>query len=129
MKLTDLEKLKQKGLIRGFEETGKAEKPNKTKYGAKKVQIGEISFDSKKEAKRYLELRKLAILKQISSLSLQVEFELNDGGTHSLKYIADFLYFRDGRLVVEDVKGYKTATYRKKRKLMKQLYGIEILET
>jgi hypothetical protein len=127
MKLTDLEKLKQKGLIRGFEQTGKAEKQNK--YGAKKTEVDGIVFDSQREANRYIQLRYLLNSGEIRDLNLQVAFELNEGGTHSLRYVADFTYYtKDGEYVVEDSKGFRTKEYRKKRKLMKEVLGIEVRE-
>jgi hypothetical protein len=58
-----------------------------------------------------------------------VEFELNPGGTHSLIYRADFVYKRNGEMVVNDVKGYRTKVYLKKKRLMKSVHNIEILET
>jgi hypothetical protein len=127
MKLTDLEKLKQKGLIRGFEQTGKSEKPNK--YGAKKTEVDGVVFDSQREANRYIQLRYLLNSGEIRELQLQVAFELNEGGTHSLRYVADFTYYtKDGEYVVEDSKGFRTKEYRKKRKLMKEVLGIEVRE-
>lgn len=44
-------------------------------------------------------------------------------------YKADFVYKQNGRLVVEDCKGYRTEVYRIKRKLMLREYGIRIKET
>ena len=44
-------------------------------------------------------------------------------------YIADFVYKQDGRQVVEDTKGVRTADYIIKRKLMLWRYGIKIKET
>jgi len=44
------------------------------------------------------------------------------------KYIADFVYVRDGKTIVEDVKGYRTAEYKRKKLMMKQRYDIEIRE-
>jgi uncharacterized protein related to proFAR isomerase len=51
-----------------------------------------------------------------------------------INYIADFVYvaeldFIDGRETVEDVKGFKTPEYKLKRKFMKHVHNIEILET
>lgn len=103
----------------------------KSKYGAKKVVIDGITFDSTKEGGRYLELKMLERAGLITELELQVPYELNPGGTHSLKYIADFRY-RDGitgQLIVEDTKGYKAKEYLKKRKLMREVHGIIIRET
>lgn len=65
---------------------------------------------------------------EISNLRLQVPYELNPGGTHSLKYYADFVYLQDGKEVVVDVKGFSTKLYKKKRSLMLQVHGIEIRE-
>ncbi len=46
-------------------------------------------------------------------------------------YKADFRYevTATGERVIEDVKGVRTAVYRLKKKLVKALYGIEIIET
>ena len=44
-------------------------------------------------------------------------------------YKADFRYMQDGELIVEDVKGMKTPIYNLKKKMIKAIYGIEILET
>ena len=46
----------------------------------------------------------------------------------SCDYIADFVYREDGRKVVEDTKGVRTADYIIKRKLMLWLHGIKIRE-
>ena len=48
----------------------------KSKYGANKVEIDSIKFDSKRESERYLELKQLEKLGVIKELQLQVEFEL-----------------------------------------------------
>jgi hypothetical protein len=43
-------------------------------------------------------------------------------------YRADFTYLEDGRLVVEDAKGWRTEMYLLKRKWLKAEYGIEVRE-
>lgn len=48
----------------------------KSKYGANRVEIDNVEFDSKRESERYLELKKLEKLGIIKELRLQVEFEL-----------------------------------------------------
>ena len=90
-----------------------------------------IRFDSKKEAARYGQLKIRLKLGEIGLLELQKEFELNPGGKFSYKYFADFVYIdaRTGERIVEDCKGARTVVYKKKKKLMKKLYGIEIKET
>jgi hypothetical protein len=130
MTVKDLERLKSEGKIRGWTESGNGiEVKSKSKYGSKKTELDGIVFDSAKEAKRYIELRYLLKAGEIKYLERQVEFELNEGGTHSLIYLADFVYeTKDGKMIVEDVKGFRTRVYKKKRKLMLEVHGIEIKE-
>jgi hypothetical protein len=127
-----LEKQQKEGLIVTFEIPGesKAEKKKRTKFGNKTTVVDGISFDSNREARRYRELLLLMKVGEIGQLKLQQEFELNNGGTHSLKYIADFTYYtKSGEYVVEDSKGFRTNIYKKKCRLMKKVHGIIIKET
>lgn len=95
------------------------------KYGNKKVTIDNITFDSKKEARRYNELKLMEKAGSITNLALQPKFLLQDKFKHrnktyrKIEYIADFSYVRveDDVLVIEDVKGLKTDVYRLKEKL------------
>lgn len=102
----------------------------RAKYGNSKTEVDGITFDSEKEANRYRKLLLLLKAGVIGLLRLQVEYELNPGGTHSLKYLADFVYIitATGEEVVEDAKGYLTREYKKKRRLMKTVHGIIIKE-
>ena len=101
------------------------------KYHAKKVTVDGIVFDSKTEAHRYCQLRMMESAGLITDLQRQVCFQLipKQDGERSCQYIADFVY-RDkgGKTVVEDVKGYRTDTYKIKRKLMLWVHGIHIHE-
>lgn len=103
------------------------------KYKNIKVEIDGIKFDSKREGKRYTELKMLERGKVISDLQLQVPFKLipsQKGGLRKelpMRYIADFVYIENGQQVIEDTKGVKTKDYVIKRKLMK-LNGNEIRE-
>lgn len=111
------------------------------KYGNHKVTVNGETFDSKKEYNRYLELLALQKARKICGLRRQVKYILippkrrADGKLErECSYIADFVYFDNGKTVVEDVKGYRnpqSAGYAKfviKRKLMLYLHGIEIRE-
>ncbi|MBQ6570642.1 MAG: DUF1064 domain-containing protein [Clostridia bacterium] len=105
------------------------------KYHNKKTVLDGITFDSKKEAERYAELRLLERAGEIRNLRRQVRFQLvpkqYDGKKcveREVTYIADFVYGQDGKTVVEDTKGVKTKDYIIKRKLMLQKYGIRIKE-
>jgi hypothetical protein len=103
----------------------------KNKYRNTKTEVDGIKFDSKKEANRYKELKLLLKAGHIGLFQRQVRYELNEGGTHSLAYIADFVYFdvATGKTIVEDTKGYRTKEYLKKKRLMQKLHGIIIFET
>ena len=103
----------------------------RSKYKAKKVVVDGITFDSKKEARRYKELKLLeraGVIKDLvlqPSFLLQDKFKYKDKTEHKIKYIADFKYLdtKTGKTVVEDVKGYKTDVYKLKRKLFLNKYG------
>ena len=106
-----------------------------SKYGNKKVEVDGIVFDSKREARRYLELTLLEKAGEIRSLERQVKFELIpsqriDGKVveRSCDYVADFTYWQDDQFVVEDTKGMKTKDYIIKRKLMLYIHKIRIRE-
>lgn len=105
-------------------------KKKKHKYGAEPVVIDGHKFPSKREAGRYLKLRMLKAAKLIKKLRLQVRYELNEGGTHSVVYVADFVYIDVNSKIeiVEDAKGYRTREYKKKKQLMLQIHKIKIKE-
>ena len=102
------------------------------KYGARKVKApdGQV-FDSVKEYHRWGVLRLLERAGRISDLKRQVSYELipKQQGERACSYVADFTYIEDGKLVVEDCKGFKTDVYKIKKKLMLYVHGIKIKET
>lgn len=101
-----------------------------SKYGSKKTVIDGITFDSKREADRYYELKLLEIAGKIKDLKLQHQFVLqppfkkNGKTIRAITYIADFTYFDLEKMknVVEDVKGYKTDVYSLKKKMFEYKY-------
>lgn len=107
------------------------------KYNNKKTVIDGITFDSKKEAARWCELKKMEEAGEISCLCRQVPFVLINGEKgpdgkklRPMKYVADFVYYdKDENQIVEDSKGMKTAVYKLKKRLMWHIHGIAILET
>lgn len=117
--------------MRNFYEIKNKKGNNKNKYNAKKVTVDGITFDSKKESKRYLELKAMEKSGSIQNLQLQVPFILIEKSKYgrSIKYVADFVYNRNGSKVVEDVKGVKTPVYKLKKRIMAEKYGIIVLET
>lgn len=109
------------------------------KYGNTATNVGGHRFDSRREARRYAQLRLLELAGEITGLELQPEFVLyalaldHDGLIRDLvrvgSYIGDFRY-RDasGQMIVEDAKGVRTPLYRLKRKIVEAQYGIRIRE-
>ncbi|MCR8709841.1 DUF1064 domain-containing protein [Aliarcobacter butzleri] len=82
-----------------------------------------VQFDSKKEGLRFDNLLIMARKGLIKNLTLQPEFEIIPQVKHNkktlckIKYIADFKYEQNGKIVVEDVKGFKTDVYQLKKRL------------
>ena len=123
----------------------------RSKYRNRKVKLltGEV-FDSQHEYQRWLELQVLQKAGKITGLMRQVKFELvpaqvetyerisaktgrrlQDGRRcleQAVNYIADFVYWEDGKMVVEDAKGVRTDDYIIKRKLMLYIHGVRIRE-
>ena len=103
----------------------------KSKYSNKSVEYQGIKFDSTKEKDRYINLIFYASKNIISDLRLQVRYKLEIEGHRVETYVADFVYFDTAtqKEIVEDCKGFKTPAYRRKKKWMKKIFGIEIKET
>lgn len=110
-----------------------------SKYNSRKATYNGIIFASKKEARRYAELKMLQDAGAIRDLQLQKKYELIPSQRingkvveRACNYIADFVYIQDGETVVEDVKGYRRSKaydlYVIKRKLMLYKYGVRIRE-
>lgn len=128
-----------------------AYRKRESKYLNKKIEVNGIEFASKKEARRYQELLLLLNTGEITDLRLQVPYELipaqkepptigSKGGVRPGKtieracmYVADFVYKdKEGREIVEDVKGYKMggaySLFKIKKKLMLWRFGISVKE-
>ena len=124
------------------------------KYNAEKVELDGEVFDSRKEARRWQDLRLLEKAGEISDLRRQVKYTLIPTQREApiitktgkekpgrviereVSYVSDFTYIdnRTGETVVEDVKGYRdpgSAGYKVfvlKRKLLLYFFGIRIRE-
>lgn len=117
--------------------------PSESKYRNRRTVVDGISFHSAKEGRRYQELKLLQKAGQIADLHLQPRIKLQSGGVHICDYVADFFYterrpewINNGNdpeyysaPVYEDVKGTRTPIYKLKKRLVKALTGIDILET
>ncbi len=135
---------------------GKIAAQASNKYHNRKIEINGIRFDSRKEAKRYVQLMHAMRVGAIRDLRLQVDFTIQEAYTdwhgkriRAIRYRADFAYNLTGLLpfgisaedrdvwsryimsgtetVIEDVKGVKTQAYKMKEKLMAKK-GVSIRE-
>jgi len=109
------------------------------KYRAQPVEVDGIRFDSRREARRYGELKMLERAGDIRNLELQPEYPIRINGEvvralptkagakgKPLKVKLDFAYFEGNRRVVEDTKGVDTPVSRLKRALVQHIYGVEV---
>lgn len=100
-----------------------------------------MHFDSKREARRYMDLWLMQRAGEITNLRTQVKYSLLPKQVHpdgtqerAIDYVADFVYEKDGETVVEDSKGFRntaSAAYRvfvMKRKMMLYFHGVTVRE-
>lgn len=118
------------------------------KFNAVRTTVDGITFASKKEARRYQELRLLEKAGEISDLRCQVPYVLtarinpvkvlehrmfsseDERRAFVGRYVVDFEYIdKKNGWTVEDVKGFRTPLYRWKAKHFEAQYGRKILET
>lgn len=120
-----------------------ADKPKaakRNKFNAQKIELDGMTFDSKKEHKRYIELKAMQQRGEIFGLEHHTKFELapktklegEKRAKPALRYLADFTYYiSTGEYIVEDVKSAATrklASYRNKKHLMKTVFNIDVRE-
>lgn len=113
---------------------------NRNKFNAQKVELYGMTFDSKKERRRYIELKAMQQRGEITKLEHHTKFELvpktklegEKRTKPAVRYYADFTYYNgEGKYIVEDVKSAATRklpSYRTKKHLMKTVHGIDIKE-
>ena len=107
------------------------------KYRNEEKIVDGIKFDSKLEAKRYIQLKLLQRAGEIKDLRMQAEFVLqpsykkNDKTIRAIKYVADFVYYdvREGKTIIEDTKGFRNDVYKLKKKIFEYKYpDLEVKE-
>lgn len=97
----------------------------KHKFKAKPVIVDDIRFASKKEHKRYIELKLLQKLGEVLFFLRQVPIHLPGG----IKYVCDYqVFWADETVTFEDVKGIKTSMYILKKKQVESIYPLTITE-
>ena len=108
--------------------------PCREKYGRKKIALDGRQFDSTIEAEAWQLLQLWERAGAITDLEVQPEFLLEpklviDGKTvRAIKYRADFIFTKDGRRTVVDVKGFPTAAFKIKAKLFKARFPQLVFE-
>lgn len=105
------------------------EKPKRRKYGNRRVEIDGMKFDSKHEAQTYMMLMERYMAGELKCVLRQVPFDLPGG----IRYYADFVTIRPDMSIeaVIDAKSEatkKNRVYINKKKQMKAIWGIEIVE-
>lgn len=92
------------------------------KFGAIKVELDGYTFDSRAEANRYATLKLLERAKDIKALGVHPVYPLKVNGVVIGTYKPDFVYFKGGRQIIEDVKGIITKDASLRMRLFMALY-------
>lgn len=116
--------------VRELNTVARPESPKPRRYLNEPVDFDGHHFDSKSEWSRYLTLKAMEQSGLIQGLRVHPEYPLNaPNGELVGKYIGDFDYQQDGKLIVEDCKSPRTAElglFRHKYRHVFAQYGIEI---
>ncbi len=95
----------------------------KSKYGARRVTLDGVTFDSQGEANRWRQLQLLAKAGVVKGLGEpHPSFPIMLNGTKVCVVEMDFAYSENGHAVVEDYKGRDLPMSRLKRKLLAAAY-------
>ena len=123
-----------------LKQADKLKAAKRNKFNAQKVEFDGMTFDSKKEHRRYIELKEMQQRGEIFGLEHHTKFELapktklegEKRAKPALRYFADFTYYIiSGEYIVEDVKSEVTRkkdSYRNKKHLMKTVLNIDVRE-
>ena len=96
---------------------------SKNKYNAVPVEVDNMRFDSKLEAKYFVALKAAVKSGRIAYFLRQVPFHLPGKST----YRCDFqIFWSDGEVTYVDVKGKDTPMSKLKRKQVEELYPVQI---
>lgn len=96
---------------------------SKNKYNATAVEVDNMRFDSKLEAKYFIALKAAVESGRICYFLRQVPFHLPGKAT----YRCDFqIFWSDGVVSYVDVKGKDTPMSKLKRKQVEELYPVQI---
>lgn len=99
----------------------------KSKFRNQPVRTSEGYFASKKELRDWCNLKLRQQAGEIALLQRQVRFKLVHNAIHITDYIADAVFFENGKRIVFDSKGHETPEFKLKKKLMKALLNIDVV--
>ena len=98
--------------------------PVKHKFGAVKTENDGFKFDSKMEARYY------TCLKKLRDVTGEIRFFLRQAPFHlpgNIRCVIDFVVFwSDGTVTFEDVKGVETPRFKLKRTQVESLFPVEL---
>jgi hypothetical protein len=101
-----------------------------TKYRNRKTMLDGMMFDSAAESRDWAELNLRVRAGEIRNLRRQVVFKCTWNGVDICKYVADFAFEekREGEWhpVIADTKGFETALFRLKAKIMLATHDVEV---
>lgn len=108
-----------------LEEYRRLKSKKRTKFGAVACKRDAIRFHSKLERAYYDHLQGLKQTRIVSYFLMQTPLRMPGG----VKYLCDFVvFYTDGAVEYVDVKGKATQTYVMKKKIIEDLYPIQIKE-
>lgn len=114
------------------------------KYGAKKTQVDGVMFDSKLEAKRFVQLQAMQRAGEITDLEIQPNYVLDsmqllrplrfhptrqypDGKTPEITLDYRYRLAETGQFVLEDTKGRMTADAQLRIAIFEAMYGVDVV--
>lgn len=103
-------------------------KTKQNKYHNEKIEIDGIRYDSKREYLRHKQL----LLKEKAGEIQNLRFHDKKDTiilqkTPLIKYEPDFCYEENGKLIIEDLKGYQTKEFKlKKKMIISKIYSGEL---
>lgn len=118
--------------VKRFYQDNIDKKNKKNRFNVSPVEertLGGVVFASKKEMKRYAELRLLERAGEIRGLELQPEFRVSINDQHYCTYTADFAYTEKGERIIEELKSTgtaKDAAYRLRKKAAELFFKIKV---
>lgn len=127
-RLADLPPSVRAAVLKAAPDITDAQPKKRHKYGAVACEVDGIKFPSKREARRWSQLKLLERAGEIYDLQRQVPYVITIKGDKIGTYYADFVYSRPGKgHTIEDAKGRDTPLSKFKRKCVEAKYRCKII--